>query len=64
LCHKLDRGVRESLADDFHRLCPEPFIVSVWAHERDHYPAQTHACVLHCDDLSSLVNTLAQQLAA
>jgi hypothetical protein len=64
LCHKLDRAVREGLARDFHRLCPEPFIVSVLAHRRDHYPAQTHACVLDSDDLSSLVNTLAQQLAA
>jgi hypothetical protein len=64
LCHKLDPGVREALARDFYRLCPEPFIVSVLAHERDYYPPQTHACVLHSDDLSSLVNTLAQQLAA
>ena len=64
LCHKLDRAVREALARDFHRLCPEPFIVSVLAHERDHYPAQTHACVLDSDDLSHLVNTLSQQLAA
>ena len=64
LCHKLDRGVREALARDFHRLCPGPFIVSVLAHERDHYPAQTHACVLHSHDLSHLVNTLSQQLAA
>jgi hypothetical protein len=64
LCHKLDCAVREALARDFRRLCPEPFIVSVLAHERDHYPAQTHACVLHSHDLSGLVNTLAQQLAA
>ena len=64
LCHELDRAVREALARDFHRLCPEPFIVSVLAHERDHYPAQTHACVLHSHDLSHLVITLSQQLAA
>jgi hypothetical protein len=64
LCHKLDPGVREALARDFYRLCPEPFIVSVLAHERDYYPPQTHACVLHSHDLSGLVNTLAQQLAA
>ena len=64
LCHKLDRAVREALARDFHRLCPEPFIVSMLAHERDHYPAQTHACVLHSHDLSHLVITLSQQLAA
>jgi hypothetical protein len=57
LCHKLARRVREALARDFHRLCPEPFIVSVLAHERDHYPAQTHACVLHSHDLSYLLNT-------
>src|SRR5512133_1170323 len=30
LCHKLSRRVREALARDFHRLCPEPLSSQCW----------------------------------
>jgi hypothetical protein len=64
LCHKLSKPVREALAQDFHTMCHDPFIISVLAHERDHYPAQTHVCIVHSPDLTNLVSTLTQKLAA
>jgi DNA-binding response OmpR family regulator len=64
LCHKLNKLAREALANDFHTMCQEPFIVAFLAHERDHYPPQTHVRMLHSRDLSHLVATLRQRLAA
>src|SRR3569832_1966556 len=46
LCHKLTPWSREALAGDFHRMCPDPFIVAVLAHERDHPPTQAHGSVV------------------
>jgi hypothetical protein len=64
LFHRLSKRVREALAQDFHTMCHEPFIISVLAHERDHYAAQTHVCIVHSPDLTNLVATLQQRLAA
>src|SRR5690348_6983559 len=48
LCHLLSRAARESLADYFHKRCPDPFIVAIVARENDpDHPARAHARILH-----------------
>jgi hypothetical protein len=64
LCHKLTPWAREALAADFHRMCRDPFIVAVLAHERDHHPPQAHVRVVHSPDLTPLIAALNQRLAA
>jgi hypothetical protein len=41
LCHKLTRAARKTLADEFDRMCHEPYIVAVLAYPGDQYPPQT-----------------------
>ena len=64
LCHKLTPWARDALARDFHRMCDDPFIVAVLAHERDHHPALAHVPVVHSPDLTPLITALTQRLAA
>jgi hypothetical protein len=52
------------LAADFHRVCHDPFIVAVLAHERDHHPPQAHVRVVHSPDFTPLITALSQKLAA
>ena len=64
LCHKLSAAARESLADCFHTMCPEPFIVAILAREGDHCPSRAHARVVFRADHSALAAVLQQRLAA
>jgi hypothetical protein len=64
LCHKLSPWAREALATDFHRVCHDPFIVAVLAHERDHHPPEAHVRVVHSTDSTPLITALSQKLAA
>jgi hypothetical protein len=64
LCHKLSRAARESLAEYFVERCPEPYIVAVLGHSNDHFPPETHKCILHSLDPAPLVNALEEKLAA
>lgn len=63
LCHMLDRAGRCTLAEYFHKNCSDPYIVAVLAHERDHYPPQSHACVVYAQDHGPLL-TVMRRLAA
>ena len=64
LCHKLTRQARESLASYIEEMCPEPFIVAVLERPNDHFPPQTHKCVLHSPDSRPLVQALREKLVA
>jgi len=64
LCHKLSRAARQSLAEYFVERCPEPYIVAVLEHRNDHFPPETHTCILHSLDPAPLVNALQEKLAA
>lgn len=64
LCHKLDYTGRCTLAEFFHKNCPTPYIVAVLAHEHDHYPPQTHACVVYEQDHGGLVAVMRRRLSA
>jgi hypothetical protein len=64
LCHKLSRAARESLAGYVLEMCPEPYIVAVLERPNDHFPPQTHRCVLHSPDPSALVKAMQEKLAA
>jgi hypothetical protein len=64
LCHKLDHTGRCTLAEYFHRNCPEPFIVAVLAHKDDYYPPQAHARVVYTQDHGPLLSVMRQRLAA
>jgi hypothetical protein len=64
LCHKLHHTGRCTLAEYFHKNCPDPYIVAILAHEQDHYPPQAHAQVLYSKDHAPLVTVMRQRLRA
>jgi len=64
LCHQLKKNSRETLATFFHERCPEPFIVTILAHEKDYCPPQTHARVVHSPDHVPLLTLFREKLAA
>jgi hypothetical protein len=64
LCRQLKRESRETLATFFHEHCPEPFIVTILAHENDYCPPQTHARVVHSSDHVALLRVFREKLAA
>ena len=64
LCHKLDHTGRCTVAEYFHQNCPEPYIVAVLGHKDDHYPPETHACVVYSQDHGPLMRVVRQRLAA
>jgi hypothetical protein len=64
LCHKLDRNGRCTIAEYFHKNCPDPYIVAVLAHEQDHYAPQAHARVVFSRDHGPLVKVFWQRLSA
>jgi DNA-binding NtrC family response regulator len=64
LCHKLDHTGRCTLAEFFHKNCPDPYIVAVLAHEHDHYSPQVHVCVIHAQDHGPLVTVMRRRLSA
>jgi hypothetical protein len=64
LCHKLHAEGRSYLAEYFRKNCPDPFIIAVLAHERDHYPPKAHAKVVYARDHRPLVALLRQRLAS
>jgi hypothetical protein len=64
LCHKLHYTGRCTLAEYFHKNCPDPYIVAILAHEQDHYPPQAHAQVVYSKDHASLVTVMRQRLRA
>jgi hypothetical protein len=64
LCHKLDHTGRCTLAEFFHRSCPDPHIVAILAHEADHYPPQAHARVLFSKDHGHLLTVMRKRLIA
>jgi hypothetical protein len=64
LCHKLPHPGRCTVAEYFHKNCPDPYIVAILAHEQDHYPPQAHARLLYSKNHASLVTVLRQRLRA
>jgi hypothetical protein len=61
LCHKLDRAGRCTLAEYFHKNCPDPYIVAILAHEADDYPPQAHARVLFSKEHGPLLTVMRQR---
>ena len=64
LCHKLTREEQESEASYFEERCPEPHIIAILERSNDHFPPQTHKCVLHSPDPCPLVQAVRQRLVA
>jgi len=64
LCHKLDHNGRCTVAEYFHKNCPDPYIVAILAHARDYYPHEAHARVVYSQDHAPLVTVMRQWLKA
>ena len=64
LCHKLAHSARESLACDFEKRCPDPYIIAILENANDRFPKQAHKVLIHSPDLSTLVDALQEKMAA
>ena len=64
LCHLLSEAARESLADNFHSRCPDPYIVAIVAHEAQSHPQRAHARVIYSPNHANLAEVLRQRLVA